>query len=49
VSLIGNERTRLLATGLNNVSVATFVTALIAPSASYLYGISGPAGSVPGF
>jgi hypothetical protein len=41
VSLVQNERLKLLATALNNVAVATFVTALIAPAASFLYGFSG--------
>jgi hypothetical protein len=37
MSLIQNERTKLLATALNNVAVATIATALIAPTASVLY------------
>nr|WP_294550422.1 hypothetical protein [uncultured Rhodopila sp.] len=37
MSLIENERTKLLATALNNVAVATVATALIAPTASFLY------------
>jgi hypothetical protein len=37
MSLIENERTRLLATALNNVAVATVATALIAPTASFPY------------
>ena len=39
-----NERTKLLATALNNIAVATFVTALVAPTVSHLYGFSHPAG-----
>jgi hypothetical protein len=31
MSLVQNERTKLLATALNNVSVATIVTGIIAP------------------
>lgn len=37
MSLIENERTKLLAIPLNNVAVATIATALIAPTASVLY------------
>ena len=37
-SLVQNERIKLTATALNNVAVATIVTALIAPAASFLYG-----------
>lgn len=44
MSLVHNERTKLLATALNNVAVATVVTALIAPAASFLYGATTPAG-----
>lgn len=45
MSLIENERTKLTATALNNVGVATFVTALVAPAVSFLYGAaSGPHG-----
>ena len=38
MNLIQNERIKLLATALNNVGVATVVTALIAPAATFLYG-----------
>lgn len=38
MNLIQNERVKLLATALNNVAVATVVTALIAPAAAFLYG-----------
>ncbi len=38
MSLIHNERTKLLATGLNNIAVATIVTAIVAPVAGFLYG-----------
>lgn len=44
MSLVHNERTKLLATALNNVAVATIVTALIAPAASFLYGTGTTAG-----
>jgi hypothetical protein len=44
VSLVQNERAKLLATTPNNLAVATFVTALIAPAASMLYGLTNPAG-----
>jgi hypothetical protein len=40
MSLIHNERTKLLATALNNSAVATIATAIIAPIASFLYGSS---------
>ena len=36
---IFNERTRLLATFLNNVGVATIATSLIAPAVSFFYGV----------
>lgn len=38
MNLIQNERIKLLATALNNVAVATLVTALITPAATFLYG-----------
>jgi hypothetical protein len=38
MNLVHNERTKLLATGLNNVAVATIVTAIIAPIVGFLYG-----------
>jgi hypothetical protein len=38
MSLVYNERTKLLATALNNTGVATVVTAVIAPVAAFLYG-----------
>lgn len=37
-NLVRNERTKLLATALNNTGVATPVTAIIAPVAWFLYG-----------
>jgi hypothetical protein len=37
-NLIHNERTKLLATALNNTAVATLVTAIIAPVVGLLYG-----------
>jgi uncharacterized membrane protein len=39
MNLIQNERIKLLATALNNLGVAILVTALIAPAATFLYGI----------
>ena len=39
-NLIQNERVKLFATALNNAGVATLVTALIAPAATFLYGSS---------
>jgi hypothetical protein len=38
MSLIHNERTKLLATALNNAAVATMATAIVAPIAGILYG-----------
>jgi hypothetical protein len=38
LSLIYNERTKLLATALNNMAVATMATAIIAPIAGIMYG-----------
>jgi hypothetical protein len=38
MSLIHNERVKLLATALNNTAVATVVTAVVAPIAAFLYG-----------
>ncbi|MFL5092785.1 MAG: hypothetical protein ACJ8D7_20670, partial [Xanthobacteraceae bacterium] len=38
VSLIHNERTKLLASALNNTGVATVVTAIIAPIVGFPYG-----------
>jgi len=38
MSLVHNERTKLLATALNNIAVATVVTAIVAPTAGVLYG-----------
>ncbi|HXD46895.1 MAG TPA: hypothetical protein VN655_17355 [Pseudolabrys sp.] len=39
MSLIENERTKLLATALNNTAVATVVTAVIGPIAGFFYGL----------
>jgi hypothetical protein len=41
VSLVRNERLKLLATLLNNCAVATFATAVLTPSIGALYG-TGP-------
>jgi hypothetical protein len=38
MSLVQNERTKLLATALNNVCVATIVTGIIAAIVGFLYG-----------
>jgi len=38
MSLIENERAKLLATALNNTAVATIVTAVIGPIAGFFYG-----------
>ncbi len=38
MSLIENERMKLLATALNNLGVATIVTGVVAPIAANLYG-----------
>ena len=45
MNLIQNERTKLLATALNNVSVATVVTGIIAPIVGFLYGSPSAAAS----
>ncbi len=45
MSLVKNERAKLFANALNNVAVATFVTALIAPFANFLYGMASPPSS----
>ena len=45
MNLVHNERTKLLATALNNTAVATFATAIIAPLAGVLYGSSGAGGT----
>ncbi len=37
---IHNERVKLTATALNNTAIATIVTGLIAPAASYGYGFA---------
>ena len=38
MNLIENERTKLLATAMNNTAVATVVTAIVAPVVGFLYG-----------
>ncbi|GEO80624.1 hypothetical protein [Pararhodospirillum oryzae] len=43
MSLIQNERTKLLATALNNIGVAIIVTGVVAPAVATLYG-----GTLPG-
>jgi hypothetical protein len=40
MSLVENERTKLLATALNNTAVATIVTAVIGPIAGFFYGLT---------
>lgn len=45
MTLVHNERTKLLATALNNIAVATLATAIIAPVAGLLYGSSSMASS----
>jgi ABC-type multidrug transport system permease subunit len=47
VSLVRNERTKLIATGLNNIAVATLIAGLIAPFSGFLYGTANPVGSHP--
>jgi hypothetical protein len=47
VSLILNERTKLLATALNNLGVATLIAGVIAPAANVLYGMTNPTGLHP--
>jgi hypothetical protein len=36
--LVHNERTKLLATGLNNLGVTSIATGLLAPVVAHLYG-----------
>ncbi len=43
MSLVENERTKLVAAALNNTAVATVVTAVIGPIAGALYGFSNAA------
>ena len=38
MSLIENERTKLLATAMNNMAVATIITAVVTPMVRLLYG-----------
>lgn len=38
MSKIDDERLKLLATGLNNMAVATVATTILAPVAGFLYG-----------
>jgi len=40
MSLVQNERTKLLATALNNTAVAIVITAVIGPIAGYLNGVT---------
>jgi len=42
MSLVRNERIKLVATALNNVGIATIVTALIVPGVSSVYNPSWP-------
>jgi hypothetical protein len=37
--LVRNERLKLLASAISNSAVATFVTAIVAPIAGWLYGV----------
>jgi hypothetical protein len=43
MSLVHNERTKLAATALNNLAVATIITAVLGPVVGILNGSSGPA------
>jgi len=45
MSLVYNERIKLLAVALNNAAVATVAAAIIAPMAGFLYGSSAIASS----
>jgi hypothetical protein len=40
--LVDNERVKLMATAFNNGAVAAFVTGIVGPVASELYGITTP-------
>ncbi|HYF55646.1 MAG TPA: hypothetical protein VEA41_15445 [Salinarimonas sp.] len=44
MSLIHNERTKLSATALNGVAVASIVAGFITPLAAASFGVPGPAG-----
>ena len=44
MSMIHNERTKLLATALNNVGVATLITGVVAPTVATLYGATNVGG-----
>ena len=43
MSLVHNERIKLLATALNNMAVATVITAVLGPIVGILNGSPGPA------
>jgi hypothetical protein len=43
MSLIHNERIKLLATAFSNMAVATMATAIVAPTVGFLYGPTNPA------
>ena len=45
MSLVHNERVKLVAATLNNVGVAALVTGVVAPMAGYVYGIGQPIGT----
>lgn len=38
MTMVENERTKLLASTLNNIGVATIITGVVAPAAAALYG-----------
>jgi hypothetical protein len=42
MGLVHNERMKLLASAMSNTGVATIVTAIVAPMASFLYGSAAP-------
>jgi hypothetical protein len=44
MSLVHNERMKLLASAMSNTGVATIVTAIVAPMAGFLYGSPVPSG-----
>jgi hypothetical protein len=44
MSLVHNERMKLLASAMSNTGVATIVTAIVAPTAGFFYGSAAPSG-----
>lgn len=49
MSLVHNERTKLLANALDRASTACLTVGVIGPAAAYLYGVGGTGGVASGF